>query len=108
MKLQAISLSNASRRQTKHSQWSSVWSVALIISEIISGRERKGSKQVTNQANNKQSLQSNISTVTSVCCSVFIESLSRNIHKIQQPDGVILSASSYLQLVFSWQLYLHT
>lgn len=58
MKLQAISLSNASRRQTKHSQWSSVWSVALIISEIISGRERKGSKQITNEANNKQSLHS--------------------------------------------------
>lgn len=45
----AISLSNASRRQTKHSQWSSVWSVALIISEIISEREIKSHKESLKQ-----------------------------------------------------------
>lgn len=41
----AISLSNGSRRQTKHSQWSSVWSVTLIISEVVPGRDRRSHEE---------------------------------------------------------------
>lgn len=48
-KTPAISLSNASRRQTKRSQWSSVWSVALIISEVISERQIKCFKESLKQ-----------------------------------------------------------
>lgn len=57
----AISLSNASRRQTKHSQWSSVWSVALIVSEIISEREIRSYKESLKQITNSPFSQTSLS-----------------------------------------------